>query len=74
MFSFTGDTVLDPFAGTGTTTIAAMTANRNSISNELDPAYFHAAVTRVRLELRQAGLFKLPPRLIVQQSEQRTPR
>jgi site-specific DNA-methyltransferase (adenine-specific) len=40
MFSFTGDTVLDPFLGTGTTTIAAMKANRNSVGNEIDPGYF----------------------------------
>jgi modification methylase len=36
MFSFVGDTVLDPFAGTFTTTLAAMKAERNSIGNELD--------------------------------------
>ena len=39
MFSFTGDMVLDPFAGTGTTTLAAMRCDRNSIANEIDPAY-----------------------------------
>jgi site-specific DNA-methyltransferase (adenine-specific) len=37
MFSVYGDTVLDPFAGTGTTTLAAMHAGRNSLSVELDP-------------------------------------
>jgi modification methylase len=37
MFSFVGDTVLDPFLGSGTTVIAAMQAGRNSIGNELDP-------------------------------------
>lgn len=36
MFSVYGDTVLDPFWGTGTTTVAAMLAGRNSIGYELD--------------------------------------
>jgi modification methylase len=40
MFSFVGDTVLDPFGGTGTTTLAASRLGRNSISVELDPEYF----------------------------------
>lgn len=40
MFSFAGDTVLDPFLGTGTTTRAAMLAGRNSIGVETEPNYF----------------------------------
>lgn len=40
MFSFVGDTVLDPFAGTGTTTLAASRAGRHSVSVEVDPEYF----------------------------------
>jgi len=39
MFSFVGDTVLDPFAGTGSTSIAALLAGRNSIGNEIEPTY-----------------------------------
>ncbi|MEK6573688.1 MAG: site-specific DNA-methyltransferase, partial [Chloroflexota bacterium] len=39
MFSFAGDTVLDPFLGTGSTTVAAMKAGRNSIGIEIDPKY-----------------------------------
>ena len=39
MFSILGDTVLDPFLGTGTTTLAAMAAARNSIGIELEPAF-----------------------------------
>jgi modification methylase len=39
MFSFAGDTVADPFAGTGSTAIAAIQAGRNSISVEIDPTY-----------------------------------
>ncbi|HEX5505430.1 MAG TPA: site-specific DNA-methyltransferase [Thermomicrobiales bacterium] len=43
MFSFAGDTVLDPFVGTGTTTLAAIDAGRNSIGVEVDPGYFTMA-------------------------------
>ena len=39
MYSVYGDTVLDPFWGTGTTTLAALTAGRNSVGYELDPAF-----------------------------------
>ncbi len=47
LFSFAGDTILDPFAGTGSTAVAALEAGRNSISNELDRAYFNIAARRV---------------------------
>jgi DNA modification methylase len=40
MFSFVGDTVLDPFGGTGTTTLAASRTGRHSVSVEVDPEYF----------------------------------
>jgi modification methylase len=47
MFSFVGDTVLDPFLGTGTTTFAAMRNGRNSIGYEIDKKYL--AYARKRL-------------------------
>ena len=47
MFSFVDDTVLDPFAGSGTTTVAALQAGRNSIANEIDPEYHANGVQRV---------------------------
>jgi DNA modification methylase len=50
MFSFVGDTVLDPFLGTGTTTVAAALAGRNSIGIEIDPHYLNGAVSRIREE------------------------
>jgi hypothetical protein len=60
MYSLYGDTVLDPFWGTGTTSLAAMVAGRNSVGYELDeefvqlferrvgdvPEYSRAVVTR----------------------------
>ncbi len=39
MFSFAGDTVLDPFAGTGTTNLCAMELDRCSIGVEVEPTY-----------------------------------
>jgi DNA modification methylase len=38
MYSVRGDTVLDPFVGTGTTTFAAMASGRHSIGIEVDPS------------------------------------
>lgn len=58
MFSFVGDSVLDPFLGTGTTTLAAIQANRNSIGNEIDPHYFRLAHKRITEALAQQDLFK----------------
>ncbi|CAI48221.1 CTAG modification methylase [Natronomonas pharaonis DSM 2160] len=42
MYSTYGDTVLDPFWGTGTTTLAAMVAGRNSVGYELDDGLVEA--------------------------------
>lgn len=47
MFSFVGDTVLDPFLGTGTTTVAAAKWGRNSIGLEVDRHYFALAQKRI---------------------------
>ncbi|MBI1289226.1 MAG: site-specific DNA-methyltransferase [Flavobacteriales bacterium] len=41
MFSVKGDTILDPFVGTGTTSLAALTSGRNSIGIEIDPELKH---------------------------------
>jgi modification methylase len=57
MFSFVGDTVLDPFLGTGTTTLAAAKTGRNSIGVEIDPHYFDFAKRRIRDKTR--SLFRM---------------
>ena len=46
MFSFVGDTVLDPFHGSGTTALAAWQSGRNSITTEIDEDYFGRALRR----------------------------
>lgn len=51
MFSFVGDTVLDPFLGTGTTTVAAGLCGRNSIGIEIDPHYLELAQKRIHRDL-----------------------
>ena len=50
MFSFVGDTVLDPFMGTGTTSLGASRWGRNSVGFEIDPHYFKMAHDRVTRE------------------------
>jgi modification methylase len=50
MFSFVGDTVVDPFMGTGTTNIAAAKWGRNSVGIEVDPRYFEMAAKRLDAE------------------------
>jgi DNA modification methylase len=47
MFSFVGDTVLDPFLGTGTTTVAAAKWGRDSIGFEVDSHYLKFAENRI---------------------------
>ncbi|MCC7534205.1 MAG: thermonuclease family protein [Bacteroidia bacterium] len=39
MFSFPGETVLDPFMGSGTTALAARNLNRNSVGYEINPDF-----------------------------------
>jgi DNA modification methylase len=51
MFSFVGDTVLDPFMGTGTTLLAAARCGRNSIGIEVEPRYVEMAKSRLDKEL-----------------------
>jgi len=42
-----GDTVLDPFMGSGTTGVVAKRLNRNFIGFEIDPKYFEIAKNRI---------------------------
>jgi DNA modification methylase len=51
MFSFVGDTVLDPFCGTGTTMVAASRCGRNGIGVEIDPEYVDLAEERLQSRL-----------------------
>jgi modification methylase len=56
MYSLGGETILDPFMGTGTTTLAALCAGRNSIGYDIDPAILDLpamASDTLRTELNQ---------------------
>jgi len=55
MFSFTEDTVLDPFCGTGTTMVAALRTGRNSIGVDIDPEY--CRMTARYLKAENTGVF-----------------
>lgn len=47
MYSLKGDTILDPFLGTGTTTIAAIASQRNSIGYEIDPKFLEIITNNI---------------------------
>lgn len=73
MFSFHGDTILDPFCGSGTTMVAAMQCDRNSIGIEIDPKYCDMALRRLqnegqdlfsRAEVQFTASYDQPPKLI----------
>jgi site-specific DNA-methyltransferase (adenine-specific) len=59
LFSFAGDVILDPFAGTGSTSLAAMWSGRNSIGTEVDSRYILLAKDR----LERAMLMRPEPHL-----------
>ncbi|MFH1674073.1 MAG: DNA methyltransferase [Pseudomonadota bacterium] len=56
MFSFVGDTVLDPFLGSGTTSLAAKKLGRNSIGYEINPDFL--PVIKEKLRIDQLTMFE----------------
>lgn len=52
LFSFAGDTVLDPFGGTGSTSVAAMNTGRNSLACDIEPKYLKIARDRLHKEAK----------------------
>jgi modification methylase len=60
MFSFVGDTVLDPFSGTATTSLAAGRWGRDSIGVEVQPKYHQMAVDRLTNEVHARSQAQLP--------------
>jgi site-specific DNA-methyltransferase (adenine-specific) len=56
MYSFVDDTVLDPFLGSGTTSLAARRLGRNSVGYEVNPEFL--SVIEEKLGIKQETLFK----------------
>lgn len=57
LYSFTDETILDPFMGSGTTAIAAIREKRNFIGFEKSEEYWRKSMERIRNELSQQTLF-----------------
>jgi DNA modification methylase len=55
LFSFWGETVLDPFAGTGATAVASLRLGRNAICIDQNPDYVKIAKQRVKAEVSQCN-------------------
>ncbi len=72
MFSFVEDTVLDPFAGTASTMVGAIRAERNSIGVELSPRYVRMARKRLEQEMAQAPMLSSRALLVVDPEASRT--
>lgn len=67
MFSFVGDTVLDPFLGSGTTSMAAKNLNRNSIGYEINEDFL--PIIKEKLGLQQSSIFQDAVFEIIKQEE-----
>jgi len=57
LFSFRGDVVLDPFVGSGSTSIAALRTERNFIGYDNNQKYVDTALRRIKREKQQLKLF-----------------
>lgn len=56
LYSFSGDIVLDPFMGSGSTAIAALKSGRKYVGYEIDPLYIKIAEERISPYKLQMGL------------------
>jgi len=70
MFSFVGDTVIDPFLGSGTTSLAAKNLNRNSIGYEINEDFL--PIIKEKLGYKQGAIFGDASFEIIKQKEIKT--
>ncbi|WP_137387984.1 DNA-methyltransferase [Rhodoligotrophos defluvii] len=62
LFSERGNTILDPFMGSGTTGVACAKLGRKFIGIEIEPTYFDIACKRIEQAYAQPDMFVEPPR------------
>jgi len=65
MFTFVGDTVLDPFLGSGTTSLSAMNLKRNSVGYEINEEFI--PVIKDKLGINAPSMFLDPEIKIIHQ-------
>jgi site-specific DNA-methyltransferase (adenine-specific) len=61
MFSFVGDTVLDPFLGSGTTCLSAKNLKRNSVGYEINKDFLPTIQEKLNINLKHGASPPLPP-------------
>jgi len=69
MFSFVGDTILDPFLGSGTTSLAAMNLHRSSTGYEINEGFL--PIIEKRVALAQGNTAQNSTLDVVRQAEQK---
>ncbi len=67
--SLAGETILDPFMGSGTTGVAAVQMGRKFIGIEREPKYFEIACRRIEGAQKQVDMFVTPELVSMQQSD-----
>ncbi len=67
MFSFIGDTVFDPFLGSGTTSLSAKNLNRNSVGYEINKDFL--PIIKEKLRLKQGNIFQNATFEVIEQEE-----
>jgi DNA modification methylase len=68
LFTSAGDSILDPFMGSGTTGVAAVKLGRKFIGIEIEPKYFDIACRRINDATKQQDLFIKKPKPIRQEA------
>jgi len=66
--SLSGQHVLDPFMGSGTTGVAAVKLGRRFTGIEIDPGYFDIACRRISAALKEPDMFIEPPKPVKQEA------